>query len=94
MRPEPAAKKRIRRLFGLMPKFNQPTTRIGFSHKTLAKPLPAANPELFVLAQDYGSQILGLNKFDQNFSNTVAKLIVGALQRGEASEARLSPNLA
>lgn len=92
-RDAPADRKEFRRIFGIMPNFNQPIIRIGFDLASLAKPLPAANPELFSSAQDYGSQILGLTKFDSTFSSTVANYIAGALQRGAASEARACAEL-
>lgn len=92
-RVEPADRKEFRRIFGIMPNFRQPQVRIGFDLSSLAKPLPAANPELFSSAQDYGSQLLGLTKFDSTFSSTVANYIAGALQRGAASEARACAEL-
>lgn len=93
-RPEPASTKEFKRVFGVLPKFNQPANRIGFDVTDLVKPLPLANPEFLMSAHDYGCRLLGIKSEGSTLSLHVAKFIVGALQRGDASEARACVELA
>lgn len=41
------------RIFGVTPAFGQPHDALGFSRAALARPLPAPNPRLRVLLEDY-----------------------------------------
>jgi len=86
-RAQPASTKEYRRVFGTIPLFGQNANRIGFDRAVLAQPLPAADHQLFLTAQLYGSQLLGLAKDERTFSLQVTNFIAGALQRGNASEA-------
>jgi AraC-like DNA-binding protein len=85
-RPEPASAKEFRRIFGILPRFNQSVNRIGYDLALLAKPLPLANHDLFTSAQNYGRQLLGLGKDERTTSKLVANYISRALQRGDATE--------
>lgn len=92
-RSEPKNRAEFLRVFGIMPNFAQTENRIGFPLRTLALPLPSANPELFTSATDYGTQLLGLTKFSSSFATAVANYIANALQRGDAGEVRAAAAL-
>jgi AraC-like DNA-binding protein len=88
-----AALAQFKKAFGIIPKFNQHTNRIGFSLADLVKPLPSANLGLYASAHDYAKQLLGINERDQIFSNSVARFIASALPRGHANETRACAEL-
>ncbi len=88
-----AAQHEFQRMFGVMPRFDQPVNRIGFTVSELSKPLPAANRELYNSAHGYAKQLLGLKDAERTFTASVAAFITSALPRGDASETRACTEL-
>jgi AraC-like DNA-binding protein len=76
------------RIFGIRPRFDQPTNRLALERGTHATPIFLANPALLMTLEQYAQQLLGHHTPSDSWRNHTSTMIRQFLLRGEKPRLR------